>query len=286
MKINMKWIWTLLIIGTIFTICAPILFTKSGSIDFTTTGQIGDTIGGITAPIVGILGAALLFFTLLEQHNFNKQQSELTTEDQFKSTFFNLLKTQRDILTKITGRFTSEANNGDEISGLAFFKSAKNQLRLIYEFLDRHDHYRDNDHVEDYGIHISREAQKKYKNTTEDKKIGIGYSCFFDKYDGVGYYFRHLYHILKFIEQYENNKVDRYRKKNENDIREKCKQYAQFVQAQMSIEEMVLLFYDSFMFKKLQDLIIHYGLLENLSVRHLIKQEHNCKPELKLKIDK
>lgn len=65
-----KW---LLIIGILLVVVAPILFTREfGVIDFSDTGQIGDTIGGITAPIVNLVGAILVFFALQAQIEANK----------------------------------------------------------------------------------------------------------------------------------------------------------------------------------------------------------------------
>lgn len=49
----------LILFGSLFA------FTKSaywGNFDFSQTGQIGDTIGGITAPIINVIGAILISF--------------------------------------------------------------------------------------------------------------------------------------------------------------------------------------------------------------------------------
>jgi hypothetical protein len=131
---------------------------------------------------------------------------------------------------------------------------------------------------------IQKEMYDRYQQMDKEGKIRLGYIYFFNRYESVGYYFRHLYRILKFIRTIEDERIFSLTNKAEKDkIRKQFKQYAQFVQSQMSIEELVLLFYNSFMFKKSQELIIHYDLLENLSIQSLIKPEHNCKPELKLK---
>ncbi len=50
--------------------------------DFTETGQIGDTIGGITAPIVGLLSIWLLYKTFGEQQKFNARQEEFQNQQQ------------------------------------------------------------------------------------------------------------------------------------------------------------------------------------------------------------
>jgi hypothetical protein len=81
----------------------------------------------------------------------------------------------------------------------------------------------------------------------------------------------------------EEEKIRSLGEDKKEQIHDQFKQYAQFIQAQMSTEELLLLFYNSFAFEKAQELIIYYDLLENLTVQNLILKEHNCKPELKLK---
>ncbi|MCA0237544.1 MAG: hypothetical protein LCH81_14290 [Bacteroidetes bacterium] len=66
-KINqpLKTAKILLWVGIPLCILSPILFTQPwGLIDFSNTGAIGDTIGGITAPFINILGAVLVFLAL------------------------------------------------------------------------------------------------------------------------------------------------------------------------------------------------------------------------------
>jgi hypothetical protein len=345
------------ILGIIFTIIAPLLFIQEWTnISFRDTGQIGDTIGGTTAPIIGILSIILLIYTLLEQIKFNQKQKEISTDEQFKSTFFNLLQVQRDILEKISGKFTYldfmtykenswkkgkieitkkgkeflTINNGDEeVKGLDFFKAARFQLALIFQALDNEKYFNNYNGEEAFDkemelqstiisssnmppeiekeqderiqntkipfklayindkYEISKFAFDEYKKISAGKKIGLAYAFFFNKYEGVGYYFRHIYHILKFIKQNEDEKIESLGKKitdiEKNKIHSQFRQYAQFIQAQMSTDELLLLFYDSFTFEKAQKLIIHYDLLENLTIQNLIKKEHNCKSELKMK---
>lgn len=107
-----KIIIIMIAIGIVFALIAPFVFTRTGLayLDFRETGQIGDTIGGITAPIIGILSVILLFYTLWEQIVFNKKQKEISSNEQFKTTFFNLLQVQREILEKIAGHFSYLGN--------------------------------------------------------------------------------------------------------------------------------------------------------------------------------
>lgn len=354
-----RYIWFLIIIGILFALSAPILFTQKWSnIDFMETGQIGDTIGGTTAPIIGLLSVLLLFYTLWEQIEFNKKQKEISIDEQFKSTFFNLLQTQRDILERVSGKFTKlglfvyeeyPQHNNDikimkenkewatvknkpievESRGLEFFKLAKEQLQLIFYSLDSKEYYKGYNIEEAYeaemdlegkiirGCNIPSEIEKEqdilirntrkpfrisyindkykisqklhseYQSMSIEKKIALGYAFFFNNYENIGYYFRHLYRILKFIKMSEDEKLEIWKGKaseaEKENIHNQFKQYAQFIQAQMSIDELLLLFYNSFLFDKAKELIIYYDLLENLTIQNLIKNDHNCIDDLKLK---
>lgn len=70
-----------IIISAIILVCIigapPILSVKGKYIAFgEAAAHVGDTIGGTTAPIVGIASILLLALTLTEQTNFNKKQLE------------------------------------------------------------------------------------------------------------------------------------------------------------------------------------------------------------------
>lgn len=294
----------IIIVGVILTFIAPVILVqdmykildsnyipeflskllyniKWEKLNFNNTGQIGDTIGGVTAPFIGIISIILLVYTLREQIKFNKKQKEISSDEQFKSTFFNLLQVQRDIIEKISGKFTYlgimtyeehswkkgkievtkkgkeflTINNGDdEVKGLEFFKAARFQLALIFQALDNEKYFNNYDgevafekemelqstiisssnmppeieKEQDERIQntkipfklaytndkydISKFAFDEYKKISADKKIGLAYAFFFNKYEGVGYYFRHIYQILKFIKQNEDEKNRVFRK--------------------------------------------------------------------------
>ena len=72
-----KRIELLLFFGIFLMIISPWILTRSfGFIDFQNTGEIGSTIGGITAPITGLIGALLIYYALIAQRDANKTQSE------------------------------------------------------------------------------------------------------------------------------------------------------------------------------------------------------------------
>lgn len=63
----------LLIFVMLFLLTRETLFDK---LDFTKTGNIGDTVGGITAPFVGLISIILLYLTLKEQIRINDNQKK------------------------------------------------------------------------------------------------------------------------------------------------------------------------------------------------------------------
>ena len=68
-------LWILVFIA--FLIFSVFLFTGqffSSGIDFSTTGSIGDTIGGITSPIIGIVGSYFIIVSFREQKDANDLQ--------------------------------------------------------------------------------------------------------------------------------------------------------------------------------------------------------------------
>lgn len=97
----------------------PLLFSFT---DFSNTGEIGDTIGGLSAPIFNILTASLLFLSLMEQIQTNKDQQKIIA-DEIKRA--NVLKETNQIFDlyreltleidkiKITG---TESQKGKEYS--------------------------------------------------------------------------------------------------------------------------------------------------------------------------
>lgn len=111
-------IWLLII----FIVISPALLTQlDWGFDFTQTGQIGDTIGGITAPLVNLLAAYLVYKSFEAQirantnqrHDHNEQMKEIRKEYDF-----NYIKS---LFTLITEEYYSKYN--DEQIELVSFTS-------------------------------------------------------------------------------------------------------------------------------------------------------------------
>lgn len=325
----MNWkYWLILIISVIILIIAPGLFTQTAIFDFwkfdQVTGSVGDTIGGTTAPIVGLISIFLLVVTLWEQKKSNESQLKYMRDEKFESTFFNLLNEQREIQKTLRARFWGLARNNvtktveKYVFAQEIFSMAHYELDILFKSFDKDDyiHGYDSDEISEIlesvydemyvGMNLPQELEEenaaalaevqtnalcayfndlykvsnadflRYKSLSAEQKIAFVYSKFFKRRDNCGHYFRHLYRIMAFVQYCEEKELKASNPKNTNEVRDKYKMYAQFIQAQMSSEELLMLFYNSFCFPKTKELIIKYNLLENLNIENLIKPEHNC----------
>lgn len=109
------------------------------------------------------------------------------------------------------------------------------------------------------------------------------YFLFFIHYSStIGHYCRHLYHILKYIDQAQldilimvrNNFDGEERRDKMMEVSKRFKRYTAFLQSGLSSSEMCILFYNSLIYPKARKLYLRYNLLENLLDIHLIKSEH------------
>ena len=124
---------------------------------------------------------------------------------------------------------------------------------------------------------ITNEEFEAYRHLDIKQKIDFVYGRFFNIHEECGNYFRHLYRILYFVKQAEEEELlGIYDVAVRQQVSKRYYDLVQFVQAQMSTKEMLMVFYNSFSFPKLRELLIRYNLLENLTVENLIAPSHNC----------
>ena len=327
MEKSQRFIKRIVVLSILFILIAPFILTRSGfeTMSFLNTGQIGDTIGGISSPIVGIVSIILLAYTLIEQLDFNRKQVLLQRQEQFKTTFFQLLQEQREITNSLYSSYEVVKLNEPTVTqkiavkGQQFFRMGTFVLRNLFESMEYgcychsynpeeieqliikyesesdYDNYLENeqDNLHSFSLSsIKKEScfcflNDKYKITSEEfesykrmdikQKIDFVYRRFFNVHEECGYYFRHLYRILYFVKRSEDeelNGVEDFAVRQQ--ISKRYFELVQFVQAQMSTKELLMVFYNSFSFPKLRDLLIKYNILENLTVENLIDFSHNC----------
>lgn len=125
-----------IIVGIVATIASPYLFTRNSflcGLDFTGTGQIGDTIGGITSPIVGLMSIILLYITLCEQQKYNIQQK-------IDNRINHLLAVQNDLNSLNNNVFYKCIVDGQETQGngllqLIHLWHTNAEIRFLYREL-------------------------------------------------------------------------------------------------------------------------------------------------------
>ena len=332
-KLKIGWTCIVITICIIAILISPVIFTSPAFCDrlvFSSTGEIGDTIGGITAPIIGLVSVVLLYITLKNQINANERQYDMLVrqekmmrDEQFKSTFFNLLTEQRDLLHSLTAIYhgLSLKDVTKQISvkvcGQNFFDMTFVELKFLFKFfeLPNYDSF-DDEEIEmlirnayeqcfqglNLPEELKRENEENIRGTkeyvfslyfrnifvitkddflkyieleNEEEKLSFVYGKYYTKRENSGCYFRHLYRILSFIEEAEDQDVN-VSGQNRKQIEKNYFIYAQFVQAQMSTKEMIAVYYNSFSFPKLKRLLIKYDLLRNLTIENLICPRHYC----------
>ncbi len=105
-------------------VIAPIVLTQPALtywMDFRQTGQIGDTIGGITAPIVNLIGAVLIYFSFKEQIKANNNQWLAFEHDKMNSlhlSSYEMITSDLRFLRQDIADFLWQAPDGKEYTGI------------------------------------------------------------------------------------------------------------------------------------------------------------------------
>jgi hypothetical protein len=153
------------------------------------------------------------------------------TRQGFENKFFQLLRFHHDIVTAI------------EVPRLGYAHGATSSGRAAFSVL--------------YNSFVDHYGEEYYENPQAPmaQLAGEAYASFFEVHqDSLGHYFRNLYHVIKFVD------------KSSIDAKEK-EFYTHLVRAQMSSDELLLLFYNchsSFGREKFYPLVVKYALLENM----------------------
>jgi len=199
----------------------------------------GDYIGGIIGSISALIGIVFLYRTYKIQLDISSCQERIQRRQQFEDTFFSLLGQQRSIITNIKGKIPIK-------NGQSF------EEKMSYEYVSQLRH----DLAEQLQtLNFEPNALAEGKTNILKLRVNEIYTDFFLAHAAqLGHYFRHLYHLLKFIQ-------------TEREI-EKQK-YSDLVQAQMSYDELYLIAINgisNYGRKKMLPLLNEFSFLENLAV--------------------
>lgn len=251
-------IWVFSLVAVVFVVLSWIFLPDFLSSAFSKTadkGAYGDKFGSVNALFTGLAFVGLVATILLQRKELVLQRKELElTREELKGQK-EQLRNQSDIMKQ--QRFENTffellRVHIDIVSALR--RVGKNGEKMGRECL-----------ADQLG-----ELRREYKNHADrDKNLSpsdvqkIAYAYFFNCYPPhLGHYFRLLYHIVLFV---DNSKLP------------DAKLYVNFVQAQLSHEELVLLAYNGlsqYGYENFKPLIEKYAMLENISPGTLLDPTH------------
>ena len=201
-------------------------FSFKKASDGSLLGQLGSFIGGIITPVITFLSIILFSRALkLQRKDLNEQklefqkQNKLALTQQFESKFFNLLNLHNQIKNNIE----SSGSRGIQFNlGKTFFEELTYKIVTVSK--------------ETGGKLINNESIKIHAQPK--KQLIKFYDKVFYEYKAfLGHYFRNLFHLIKFIDEY-----DEFEDKGSFEV-EKYK-YVRIIRSQLSNAEIILLAYN------------------------------------------
>lgn len=226
-------------------------------------GELGDFVNGISTPFISIAVFILLYKTYKSQkqelHDTRvllSEQNETLTNQQFETTFFNLVTLHHQIVNNIDFDSSVDVEMYDrETDGEPEILKGRDCIRKFYQIF-----------VTDYRNWESEEKKTATERTTfkaelERELISSAYGSFYGEHEtDIGHYFRNLESLIKLVDQSKVNNKDF---------------YIELINAQLSTYEILLLFYyclwtDDSNMKKL---VIKYHLLRGIDHQSLIHME-------------
>lgn len=276
-------------------------------------GGVVGTIWSFAGVLLFFLALRLQSKELSLQIKELKDTREVFTTQQFENTFFNLLKTQQEIRQNLE---CDEIVNHFYINDIDCTNAKHYKSHLVFEYIKNYMINQHSDLLTTYKeiieiknkkpinqVHINIITKKldtefdviDYENLSNPKTLAktIYVKTFNNFHNQLGHYFRNLYHILNYLMENENIELSQLtwdelrgikhsilingKSIEKENIKRKYKKYSEFVQAQMSGDELFLLFYNGLFFSKMKKILHHYDFLENLSSDDLLNSEEDVK---------
>lgn len=266
-------------------------FSTHEKINADKVAQFGDFVGGLIGSIWALAGVILFYVALNEQRKdfatnravLNAQtealkqqirefelqreelsetrlvfkiQSETLKKQQFESTFFSLLNLHHGIVNSIDLRSKENKYNSFE---------SKNRLTKGFTVNDKIIEITTG---RDCFVKFCKGFRNEYRKLRGDipklNELDIAKQAYNNYYklhqSDLGHYFRNLYHVFKFIKNSEEQNK---------------KRYTSLVRAQLSNDELFLLFYNGisdYGNKKFLPLIEEFHILKNLNRKEFIEE--------------
>ncbi|MBN1970270.1 MAG: putative phage abortive infection protein [Candidatus Delongbacteria bacterium] len=279
--------------------------------DVETRGLFGDKFGVINALFSALAFAGIIFTILLQKRELKLQREELEEtrgefikqndtlkKQRFENTFFQLLSLHNEIVDKLKIKpidgetyekreffigaikdlkyrshckyFKYSALTKLDANEVSDFKAKRDIQHSFFEKLEKEE-------IKNLQTLSDQDIENFISEPIDDKEkiVKSEYERFFHLYQyNLGHYFRNLYHIFKYVHKTSL-------------ITDKEKQfYCNIVRAQLSTDELVLIFYNSLTpinyysdkpnlgYPNFKYLIDNYDILQNMNSRLLLDKRH------------
>lgn len=224
---------------------------------------MGDLLAGTIGIFLSFASTMFLFVTFKEQRKQFSESHFTANKDRFESTFFNLLSMLYQVRENVNKEVALCSN--DKIKTI---KEFYNGFKVYYEGKASTREFIEVERIlaQDQISSVERECAEHYLGRMYEDYISET-AC------NVGYYYRYVFNMINFvIAQWENTDKGR----------DYIHNYLNFIQAQMSDEELALIFYDVISHygldknftHKFKEVLDTYGFLENINPKILLNRNH------------
>jgi hypothetical protein len=191
------------------------------------------TVGGFGS----VLATVLLYLTYKSQQKELKATTRALRLQKVDSAFFSMLEMLERIIQGMIGEFVvkrspTEGATYGTFEGRKYLQQVVIMLQGIYA---------GDKEIKEYNVDLVNGKLVNVKNEEEEPKtleelrqdVGSVFTAMFDLYkENLSHYFRYVYNIIKFIDQNQLGDFE-------------TRRYLNILQAQLSQDELCLLFYDS-----------------------------------------
>lgn len=255
-KRKIGWLFPALLFGFVLTVWVLTGFFLA---DDPQRGTFGDMFGSVNALFSGLAFAALIYTIFLQRRELKLHHKELElTHVEMKAQVIQL-QAQNATLKKqsfedtffqllrlqndITNSIDLNAREGRVIKGRDCFEELYKKFSSLW-----------------------LKNKPEHRGSSEIERINRTYLAFYESYHSeIGHYFSNLYNVIKFVDT--------------SDV-ERGKLYTNFVRAQLSSFELIIIFYSALteldQGGKFKGLLEKYAMLKSLPKGRLLNPEHHA----------
>lgn len=233
--------------------------------------EFGDYFGGVLNPLIGITAAFITFLAFYIQFVANRKITSQFKIQQFESQFYEMIRLHKENVNELeitqnelerlyndAGAMRSYGPKSTSIRGREVFKILSNELEMAYRNVLKYNNDKKSSFKEAYEIFFNglditesnflelngfRDRHKenfleprrlKPADIFENINVKAKYELFVGHENQLGHYYRHLYHSVKYVANYDQTIL------NYADKRK----YLRLLRAQLSNYEQLMLFYN------------------------------------------